>query len=698
MAVVTRCDGQCRQLIPIDWWRSSFRSISWTFGRSQQRPSRIPSVKPILAGSGELAKPPHYHDLLYRTSHRERRMTVSPADLELNPDLAGVRGVEQVIGPYEIDEGIRTLPERTSTESPELFTGDLDEDELSLPQKQWGDQMEALLGGVLERLSSSFQLLAVANGNPDRTWDFNVLDSPRSDTVELTDSETSVESDMFPITPRAGFALVPVQYTGSDHLLEYSSPQPSKPLNASAVSFIPSVCTPPPASSSRSSKSDLHSPSPSREFAFPSLCANNPAASPAAHRRSLLLQKDRDGFYHPIDGDSSSFSPEDRGSTLASTQSMTPSRASADLLPAFLADDPNMGRSRGRNTSRTREIVDRLRSGRWNGKKTASKVAGDKSAPGAAPAAVNKQEDDMDAVAKADRREGTLDTGSDVQTPSDADGWIPGPPSERIHVTEDGWIAGSSVPSSSPSNIASSTNTSTPARPSARSRGHRHKRSTSTTSSFSGSSSSASFSPATSVSSFGPHTPPSTAQPHFPPPSAMPVAPFPSAAVGGFAPPMAQAQYLQMQMHIQQVQVQQWQMHAPSLYYNPGGYSPYAVAPIPMPAQPVMYGAGTKGLNVLGVQCYYLPTLSYAASMDVLLFTYLLVSLFHVTSQYPQLEAHGFDVDGSFAIINMICKLPILVFLCYTSNVRCRVRALHNGARDESADARAKYLEREQTD
>lgn len=466
---------------------------------------------------------------------------VTEEELEPNSALPGVKCAEEAIRPYEIDVGIRSSGDTPRVDDRPLFAGLIEEEELALAQHRWNEQVQGLLGGVLKPATISIEI--PSSPGPDaKLWD--PLDSPSSvPDLDTANSELSVESDPLPTTPRGMHAQIPASILAGD----VASPHPSKPLNAAAVSFIPSAPTPSPPNS-RSPDSAIHSPSPIHEFAFPSLTADNPAASPAARKR-LLLQKDPEGFYHPVEGS------ESRGDS-HSTHSVTPRRASADLLPAFLADGANTARTRNRMPSRTREMVDRARSGRL------SKKAGSK---------------------------GSKDA-SDTFTP----------PSTSLAASKP-----KEKPKGEASRTAAEGNPVNPTQTTAnlpRTNGHKrqqkqgHKRSTSSTSSLTGSASgsSGSFSPVTPLSNFGtlPQTAPSFAQ--------IQAVPFAG------PPPPGMAPYMQAQLEAQiaQIQAQQWQIYGRGIgatalaHYGP----PWAYFPAAATAPPPSLYNGAKGVGMMGVR------------------------------------------------------------------------------------------------
>jgi hypothetical protein len=164
-------------------------------------------------------------------------------------------------------------------------------------------------------------------------------------------SEHSVESDPVPSTPK------PRPYTNVT--IKQSSPSlqdfsPPRALNASASSFIPTTPNKIPSMHFPSFRFSHPVPSPSpsptySNFTFPSLntsVQSLPSLPPT-------LKKDEQGFYTEVS------SP----STDHKSVSQRAQRSSQSLLPPFLADLS----CRARKASKTRKIVDQLRSASANG-------------------------------------------------------------------------------------------------------------------------------------------------------------------------------------------------------------------------------------------------------------------------------------------------------------------------------------------
>ncbi|KAI0944101.1 hypothetical protein AcV7_002017 [Taiwanofungus camphoratus] len=580
------------ELVPHEWWRTSFHAVSWAYPPSSTGHSHRPAV------GKRHPRPPLYHRNLLRVrplpsilaqmvrdewpgargvvgereveegegeawgaraeqrssgdgeGGRERGGEVQgrrgQLDLALSTGLPGVRAAEDSIAVYEACVGIRhdafvdlgldggasvslgseahpdleahgvqeeaegegeTEPKAKGSPIRKLpydYTTPHDELAPFRAQKLWAIAARALLGATA--LLSCDAPLVFPEPQPGAPWglwdldadldgdaqdldaDANISvksenDSPTSSVPSLASSSTSsshssISSSLAPTAP------MPTPYFEHSTKKSYAyalsrtrsltaSPAPSKPLNAGALSFVPSTPAPAPAHSCPSphlqflaapgpphshssapphpisSPTSYVSPAPADELAFPSLAADNPAASPAARVRARGLagagwERDGEGFWHPVPT-----SRAEATSSRASVQSVqssqrhlssTPSRPSPQahssqshssqpqhgLLPAFLGDT---ARRHGRGASRTRQIVDRLRSGR----KALFRE-------GTQSREIGKQKDGKDKGSEKHR----------VQFDPADDGWIADGPSE------DGWIAGptrapSPMPSSPPS-------------------------------------------------------------------------------------------------------------------------------------------------------------------------------------------------------------------------------------------------------
>ncbi|EJF57148.1 hypothetical protein DICSQDRAFT_140593 [Dichomitus squalens LYAD-421 SS1] len=557
-----------------DWWKTSFRAISWAYKTKPSHP-----------------RPPHYHDHLARG----RRKTIAgdaqgaargaAGDVSLNNGLCGVRVAEEALMRYEVDAAI--LPSNDHFQIAEVPSPDPDP---LYADGIWDEKVQELLGGILEP-GALLEVDSLAQDVP--LWDLHLLDSPllapsSSGAADLTDSETSVDSDPPPSTPKptkASYARIVSSDMVSPTVL---SPLPSKLLSAAALTFIPSTpnrassrepTTPPLTSSSNSSDSPFSSPT--YNFHFPSLNSSSPADRRESRSLPPSLQKDESGFYIEVAED---LEEAAAGSTqsLGNTRSTTPRRPSAAFLPAFLTDGSPTSRSRN---SKTREIVDRLRS---SGSSTSSGRKAKKSSSNRRQASTSKDADLAELV-------------PDASTEDSTDGWISGvvrqSSSSRLAVTDDGWVIQGmqqqtqQQTTQTPSRASSAAQQQYQSKSGKHGHGHGHKRSSGSNAAYPPSASSSTFSPASSTMSLTvPQTPASG-------PAQLPPMPqlFPGAPAG--APPYVPmgvypGPYPGTFMHAGQMQQQQFPQTARgpwpmgSMGYQPGMYpmyQPFGVMPTAVP-------------------------------------------------------------------------------------------------------------------
>jgi len=370
------------QIVHPDWWRTEFSSVSWSYAN--------PNSKNFSA-SNVFAQPPHYHESLSRflapganpssfDAYSMDRLDAEATPIsrqadELNPDLVGVRMAREVVTLYEIDVGIRSPDvfvfgnHDHGEKGPSDLHTEINEDEIALNKERWDELVHDLIGGLQFTPSPHFEEFTEDGDESPDTLSVGAF-SPGSSTgglhrststlssVDLTDSERSVTSASMPSTPKAktSYANIvvknvsPSSMGSSDHQPFETSP--SRPLNASASSFVPSfsISAKPdhiPVPSLRlppdpSLSTTLNSPSPiSTNFTFPSL--NDPFNMHVPPLPSVKIQKDEQGFY-------------DISSPPSYVQSQRPSSA---LLPLFLQDPPQRRKA---SASKTRAIVDSLRS------------------------------------------------------------------------------------------------------------------------------------------------------------------------------------------------------------------------------------------------------------------------------------------------------------------------------------------------
>ncbi|KAI9061434.1 hypothetical protein FKP32DRAFT_1604866 [Trametes sanguinea] len=552
------------EVVPEDWWKTSFRAISWSYKECKTKPG--------------YPRPPHYHNLLARG--RRRRIVLNTTrdeeDVDLNEELSGVRATEAVLKRYEAEVSILSPDDIPDNDSPVERCLDV------LTKEDWDDKVQELLGGILQL----GPLPEVDTPPPGVTlWDLSRLENesppPRSpSTAELTDSETSVESDPPPSTPKpskTSYARVVSSETVTSPTVH--SPLPSKLLSAAALTFIPSTPTvqvirepiTPPLTAASNSSGDSPFSSPTYNFHFPSLKSMSPADRRESRSLPPSLQKDESGFYVEVVEDVTAGTTQ----SLNATRSTTPRRPSAALLPSFLTDGSPSPRPRN---SKTREIVDRLRSSGSSGSSRKAKKS-----------ERSRRQPSTSATAK----DGESDSakGSTVKAEDATDGWIPGSVSEDtstgLAITDDGWIIQGGSASHHQQQPQHQPQQDRP-----KTKGHGHKRSSGSIS-------------ATSQTSSAPHAPHTTARPasQLPPmpshmyPGAVPVpyAPYPTAYPG------ATPAFLPIQ-HPMQARSQPWPVgyQAPTMYpmYQPFSMmptAPYGMVPMaPVPQPPAFYDGKAK--------------------------------------------------------------------------------------------------------
>lgn len=324
-------------------------------------------------------KPPHYHDSLLSVNRmccngsfdndagesRNRLVAVGGEDIELNIELlVGAKYTEAILESYETDVGFHcyepdsTLQNRVPALS---LSRNITEKDIAIGKQRWVEMVKLLAEGPLMSRSSSrdyngaegSQITSYTNAHSTGLIHFKDLRSPTElDFIDMTDSEHSVDSDPVPSTPKPRNSYPNIAFSQpSPSVLDFS---PSRSLNAAASSFVPTSTTPakvPPIPYSYLpfiSPSPSPSPSPTyTNFTFPSLNSSIQALPSLPPN----LKKDEQGFYTEV-----KISSSGQSSNRASH------RSSSSLLPSFLTDPSH----RTRRASKTREIVDQLRSASAN--------------------------------------------------------------------------------------------------------------------------------------------------------------------------------------------------------------------------------------------------------------------------------------------------------------------------------------------
>ncbi|KAF9446146.1 hypothetical protein P691DRAFT_225369 [Macrolepiota fuliginosa MF-IS2] len=308
------------EIVSANWWHTPFTSVSWSY-----EPEKAPQG--IVC-----AKPPHYHLSLYnqpdqgpfqkegnageisRTPgewHSASSCRIVGEDNQLSEELIGVKDASDVMKMYEKAVGFDYSP------CPESCLEDADkktephpqvsEMDVKMGKQRWDELVGDLLGGV-----SLQDLLEEAREKP--------MSTRQPFGRQLTLPGTRV-----------------------DYFSRPSTPKPFR-LNPSASSFVPLGS--PTSTFSSSSYSSISSESSDRSglFSFPLLNSSLPLPTP---------NKDLQGYMNSLPS---------RSRTASSDSSTAGNdRPSSNFLPPFLFEPANQ-RRRPARTSRTRAIVDQLRS------------------------------------------------------------------------------------------------------------------------------------------------------------------------------------------------------------------------------------------------------------------------------------------------------------------------------------------------
>ena len=329
------------EIITADWWRTAFISVPWTYVPSDATKGKSPRQQfhgSLFAGLSQYARRNIYSDEFSEND-------------TLNPELVGVCGAMAAVISYEEDVGFSysTCPTIEPHEL-NLFTHvdlstNIDEEDLLTGRQRWKELVDELMNGEI-----------FENGNTDSggslksslTESFSSASDQTFSSMDLSSSDCSIDSFIMPSTPKAKhiFTDVEVKLSSPNSSIDgsgFDNPDflpHGKSLNAAASSFVPTFCSqlydavhfPPLVDASKSSSPTLSF----STFTFPTL---NASSQP---QPTVRLKKDDQGFFTEVQKEPSN-----------------PGGEPAKLLPPFLQESSLRNRFR---KSRTREIVDRLRS------------------------------------------------------------------------------------------------------------------------------------------------------------------------------------------------------------------------------------------------------------------------------------------------------------------------------------------------
>ncbi len=330
-------------IVPTDWWRTPYNSVSWIHlhnpaggKRSQYRGSLFLRPLPLRTVTSAQKRPSY---------SKERRR--DDDDITLNIDLVGVKGALESVVKYERNVGFYV--ETSSGIQPhelepflalDLLSRVIEEEDTRIHKERWNELLEDLMHSPLQEINDSdesSELGASCSSVGDLIQSTSTLSS-----LDFTSSECSVESQAMPSTPKAKSSLhhdVEIKDLSPTGSLSGGDHSFSRSLSASASSFIPSLSFQPYLNEESvqfpSLKDSLTVSANLSNFTFPTL---NVPVSSFISVPSVKLRKDSDGF----------FTEE------------SPNTTPTSLLPPFLQESSH--RSNRTRKSRTREIVDRLRS------------------------------------------------------------------------------------------------------------------------------------------------------------------------------------------------------------------------------------------------------------------------------------------------------------------------------------------------
>jgi hypothetical protein len=332
------------EIVTADWWRTAFILVPWTYHPKGNSP-RQQFHGSLFAGlSLQCARQNIHSD--------DVQCKFSTEDDTLNPELVGVSGAMAAVASYEQDVGFSysTCPTIDPHEL-NLFTHvdlsiNIDENDLLTGRQRWKELVDDLMNGEI------FESTNTDNSGSLESSLIGSLSSVGDLTLSSTDfssSDGSIDSFVMPSTPKAKHIFTDVEVKsssphGSIDGSGFDNPNflsSGNSLNAAASSFVPTFYSqsnedaihfPPLFSASKSSEP---APSFANNFTFPTLNA------PSQPQATVKIKKDEQGFFTEVQNEPSNVDEP------------------VKLLPPFLQESPHRNRPR---KSRTREIVDRLRS------------------------------------------------------------------------------------------------------------------------------------------------------------------------------------------------------------------------------------------------------------------------------------------------------------------------------------------------
>ncbi|EGO00801.1 hypothetical protein SERLA73DRAFT_71773 [Serpula lacrymans var. lacrymans S7.3] len=329
-------------------WETHYQDVNWSYSSVKKKSiapiicSRLPyhcnfhtyGMRPMLRLPstrqeyvGESSKHPSQP-----TSTRSE--TTKKEDRLLNSSLAGVKIAEAALEKYEQDAGFHhnvmpdlKLGHMYKAQSQDL-SSPISKEDVDSGKLQWAELVKEFVGvewrEALARNVEGYR--------------------PQSSTPSEYDSERSADSDPLPLTPTQKKSLIDIAVRPTSPISGSRGVTPSKTMHGPLSSFAPISASPTMSMSWVNPTDPVRSTAPSptfSNFTFPSINANYQYFPPS-------LKKDEQGFYTTV-------TPPGSPSKLPVRLAPAPFSV---LLPPFLSDL----HPRNRKVSKTREIIDQLRS------------------------------------------------------------------------------------------------------------------------------------------------------------------------------------------------------------------------------------------------------------------------------------------------------------------------------------------------
>ncbi|KAF9012645.1 hypothetical protein BDQ17DRAFT_1344338 [Cyathus striatus] len=311
-----------------DWSSADYPAVSWRY------------LPPNTKHNNPSPSPLYFHHSTNSPTRSRRDTSTNKLvqfsgdgdDVSLNTSLPGVQAALDSLSIYESHSGFHyspfpSLSPRERGENPDIGTA------IPMHLVEQGRKLWEKNQDQEEEQDFDFSSWKEIWGSLERGGNLHRSTSTLS-SIDLTEDSFSM-----PATPKAkSFDAVHISTSPSTDFF-FSSPSPSRPLNASASSFVPTFTFAKP-SPAKETEKDVFT----GDFTFASL-TTQPAPM-------VKIKKDEQGFFTEVHVEASNSSSSTSSS---SSPSLPNSSTSSILLPPFLQEP-------ARRKSKTRQIVDKLRS------------------------------------------------------------------------------------------------------------------------------------------------------------------------------------------------------------------------------------------------------------------------------------------------------------------------------------------------